>query len=512
MDPSYPDPGRPLEDAAAVLAAASITEASASASRHHWGASAARRTKPAATWTHISAAVLESLRDLHYVLSLCGTIQHVSPNSPALLGYGPEDLVGTVLVDHVHEDDAPVYRDELREASSTGRPFRFYCRIRSRVNTVGAGTNADTALFPSGFADQHLTSSPSFSVFEITGRFHEVASPGPIPVGIGITATPPNDDGLFVLMARPYPLAQGTKLDSFLFLKIENERLTAQLAALKAEQQDNENDADSEECDGYQTRQYSMAAPTAAFATTAMRRPSDGFPWFDVQPSNVTLTTGSASSAQESVFSGSGSSMFGPASSSSTNTSASVIVPSLSSPCPRSVAGNNNKPPPALLSRTFSTTAVPGTIAATTNRSSSSNNNKKNNISINNISTNNRSPPKNTPTVMEGDVGIPFIVKALTGGAGFKKRAKQSVDDYVCAWCSATSSPEWRKGPAGPKSLCNACGLRYAKFRRKSGGSGSGGGGSSDGDGRGGGGGGGGGSSTSSSGPKSTTTVGPVVA
>ncbi|KAL1648121.1 hypothetical protein SLS58_002448 [Diplodia intermedia] len=504
MDPryssiAYPDPGRPIADA---IAAASITEASASASGRHGGASTARRTKPAATWAHISAAVLESLRDLHYVLSLSGNIQHVSPNSPALLGYGPEELVGTVLVDHVHEDDAPVYRDELREASSTGRPFRFYCRIRSRVNIVGAGADADTALLPSEFAERDPTSPPSFSVFEVTGRFHEGDPPGPIPVGIGVTATPPNDDGLFVLMARPYPLAQGTKLDSFLSLKIENERLNAQLAALKAEQQDNESDADSEEYDGYhQTRQYSMAAPTSAFTTTTVRRPNDGFPWFDIPPSNVTLTTGSASSAQESVFSGSGSSMFGPASSSSTNTSASIIGPCLSSPSPRSVG---HKPPPTLLSRTFSTTAVPGTIAATTNRGGRNSTNNVNNYD-------NRSPPTNTPTIMEGDVGIPFIVKALTGGAGFKKRAKQSVDDYVCSWCGTTSSPEWRKGPSGPKSLCNACGLRYAKFRRKSGGSGSGGGGSD---------GGGNGPATgpdpsgggaSSAGSK-TPTVGPVLA
>lgn len=28
-------------------------------------------------------------------------------------------------------------------------------------------------------------------------------------------------------------------------------------------------------------------------------------------------------------------------------------------------------------------------------------------------------------------------------------------------------SPEWRKGPDGPKSLCNACGLRYAKLVSK---------------------------------------------
>jgi hypothetical protein len=31
-------------------------------------------------------------------------------------------------------------------------------------------------------------------------------------------------------------------------------------------------------------------------------------------------------------------------------------------------------------------------------------------------------------------------------------------------------SPEWRKGPSGPKTLCNACGLRWAKKEKKKGG------------------------------------------
>ncbi|KAI8973230.1 putative blue-light photoreceptor PCMADA3 [Mycotypha africana] len=34
----------------------------------------------------------------------------------------------------------------------------------------------------------------------------------------------------------------------------------------------------------------------------------------------------------------------------------------------------------------------------------------------------------------------------------------------ICANCQTTESPEWRKGPRGPKELCNACGIRYSKF------------------------------------------------
>ncbi|KAF7146696.1 hypothetical protein RHSIM_Rhsim04G0231900 [Rhododendron simsii] len=36
----------------------------------------------------------------------------------------------------------------------------------------------------------------------------------------------------------------------------------------------------------------------------------------------------------------------------------------------------------------------------------------------------------------------------------------------ACADCGTTKTPLWRGGPAGPKSLCNACGIRSRKKRR----------------------------------------------
>ncbi|KAF7147678.1 hypothetical protein RHSIM_Rhsim03G0232600 [Rhododendron simsii] len=36
----------------------------------------------------------------------------------------------------------------------------------------------------------------------------------------------------------------------------------------------------------------------------------------------------------------------------------------------------------------------------------------------------------------------------------------------VCSDCSTTKTPLWRSGPRGPKSLCNACGIRQRKARR----------------------------------------------
>ncbi|XP_047963565.1 GATA transcription factor 15-like [Salvia hispanica] len=37
-----------------------------------------------------------------------------------------------------------------------------------------------------------------------------------------------------------------------------------------------------------------------------------------------------------------------------------------------------------------------------------------------------------------------------------------------CTDCRTTRTPLWRGGPHGPKSLCNACGIKYNKRRRES--------------------------------------------
>ncbi|KAH7578285.1 hypothetical protein JRO89_XS01G0363800 [Xanthoceras sorbifolium] len=35
-----------------------------------------------------------------------------------------------------------------------------------------------------------------------------------------------------------------------------------------------------------------------------------------------------------------------------------------------------------------------------------------------------------------------------------------------CVDCHTTRTPLWRGGPAGPRSLCNACGIRYRKTKK----------------------------------------------
>ncbi|XP_022761255.1 GATA transcription factor 15-like isoform X2 [Durio zibethinus] len=50
-----------------------------------------------------------------------------------------------------------------------------------------------------------------------------------------------------------------------------------------------------------------------------------------------------------------------------------------------------------------------------------------------------------------------------------KEAQNQSLSNETkktCVDCGTSKTPLWRGGPAGPKSLCNACGIRSRKKRR----------------------------------------------
>ncbi|KAF2740202.1 hypothetical protein EJ04DRAFT_425540 [Polyplosphaeria fusca] len=71
----------------------------------------------------------------------------------------------------------------------------------------------------------------------------------------------------------------------------------------------------------------------------------------------------------------------------------------------------------------------------------------------------------------EGSNAYPDEAK---GGGGFppdaKKRRGRAAPPGRCHSCNRAETPEWRRGPDGARTLCNACGLHYAKLTRKMGG------------------------------------------
>lgn len=59
----------------------------------------------------------------------------------------------------------------------------------------------------------------------------------------------------------------------------------------------------------------------------------------------------------------------------------------------------------------------------------------------------------------------PTFVASLHSNSHKKCSFQQPVTVRKCMHCEATETPLWRHGPGGPKSLCNACGIRYKSGR-----------------------------------------------
>ncbi|KAK5773493.1 GATA transcription factor 11 -like protein [Gossypium arboreum] len=56
-------------------------------------------------------------------------------------------------------------------------------------------------------------------------------------------------------------------------------------------------------------------------------------------------------------------------------------------------------------------------------------------------------------------------LKLLSGFSESNNSSSQQLVIRKCGHCEVTETPQWRKGPMGPKTLCNACGVRYRSGR-----------------------------------------------
>ena len=85
-----------------------------------------------------------------------------------------------------------------------------------------------------------------------------------------------------------------------------------------------------------------------------------------------------------------------------------------------------------------------------------------------------REYPSKVSTMMDSLIELKFENEQLKQKYGEKlervdlesRKHKRGEEDKVCTECGTNESPEWRKGPTGAKTLCNACGLRFAKRRK----------------------------------------------
>lgn len=53
------------------------------------------------------------------------------------------------------------------------------------------------------------------------------------------------------------------------------------------------------------------------------------------------------------------------------------------------------------------------------------------------------------------------------GRAGKYRKRSRAPAPGCCAACGATDTPEWRRGPDGARTVCNACGLHYSKLVKR---------------------------------------------
>ncbi|XP_061362787.1 GATA transcription factor 21-like [Gastrolobium bilobum] len=61
---------------------------------------------------------------------------------------------------------------------------------------------------------------------------------------------------------------------------------------------------------------------------------------------------------------------------------------------------------------------------------------------------------------------LPLSLLGTDNSGNNSSNQSSSITVRVCSDCHTTKTPLWRSGPRGPKSLCNACGIRQRKARR----------------------------------------------
>ncbi|KAH6609209.1 cutinase palindrome-binding [Trichoderma cornu-damae] len=243
----------------------------------------------------------------------------------------------------------------------------------------------------------------SFAIFEAVGHAHIAAAR---------FAPNPNNKSPFCqavfMMARPYPTKNASLLDSFLEHKMENERLRRRIDELRNEE---ELDAEEAQRQWAQSREgrsdVTLSEGTGASASTMIGFPSEALAPLENADGALTrknLEDITASSRQDSL---------------------------------------RDK-----MARFEASSA--DTIALLTGIENGER-----------MSTGNDSP-----TLIRGDAGIAIPLDRETRTSDKKKKLKLA-EEYVCTDCGILDSPEWRKGPSGPKTLCNACGLRWAKREKK---------------------------------------------
>jgi PAS domain S-box-containing protein len=243
----------------------------------------------------------------------------------------------------------------------------------------------------------------TWGIFESHGHPHLSSDPS--------SFAPPNALNCrgFFIMARPYPTKNAALLDSFLEHKIENERLTKRIAELKREEQEEQDEWSKKDA------QSQSGAPTESVVTQSVN-PSDAASYAQMPPPAKPSISNTALTRQnlDEVL-------------------AASRTENISDKMARYEGANHLE----------TIEMLTGLRYRDGERSQG-------------ISTGDASP-----MLIRGDAGIQISLDRDGRGTSDKKKKLKLADEYVCTDCGTLDSPEWRKGPNGPKTLCNACGCKW---------------------------------------------------
>ncbi|KAK6144008.1 hypothetical protein DH2020_020828 [Rehmannia glutinosa] len=68
-----------------------------------------------------------------------------------------------------------------------------------------------------------------------------------------------------------------------------------------------------------------------------------------------------------------------------------------------------------------------------------------------------------------GSTNFMFLQGYPPQNLGTPSRKRHNIEGKICKSCGVNDTPLWRKGPDGPQTLCNACGLKYLRAAKRGG-------------------------------------------
>lgn len=355
-----------------------------------------------------SQRIIEELKDFLHILTPDGRILYVSPSCKVITGYEPQTLVGKFIGEFVHPDDSGIFMREFNESIASGNSLRFFYRFKK--------DDGSYMIFECD-GHPHISSEPAMSQSAYQNQQTSTSALTGVCRG-------------FFMMARPYPTKNAALLDSFLEHKIENERLIRRIEELKRE----EAEENAEQDRLYRDQVTAQTNVTPSESQMGNSKVNDAR---SEAPAMTPSYEGMPPPAKPSI--------------SNTALTRQNLDSALSAQKPDSIADKMSRYE-ASSNHLESIELLTGLRYRDGERSHG-------------ISTGDTSP-----ALIRGDAGIAILLDRDREGAKKEKKKLKVADEYVCADCGTLDSPEWRKGPRGPKTLCNACGLRWAKKEKKRGG------------------------------------------